>query len=285
MKRNIILFVAAAVTLLLAASCNRKVEYQYDSYATLYNSSFSVAENAGELKIPVLVKNTNGDVQVSVKINEGKALEGVDYEVVSPANGILNFSGNTDSLAVVIKINSFEGEFTGAKDFSVSIASATEGVTVGQINSAAITIIDLDHPLSPYIGTWKGKMLGSFRAPSYDVTFVVSAVDGDDTFSKLVFDAGINPYFVMNGYTSAKYSATVTGEYVVIYAEQPVGYSDVVLLGFDHADPSLAASYDHLRFQLQEDGSLKQINAFGAYTAAGGGFHEIYLGGPTFTKE
>lgn len=156
MKRNIILFVAATVTLLLAASCNRKVEYQFEKYATLYRSSFSVAENAGELRIPVLVKNTKGaDVQVSVKIAEGSAVEGVDYEVVSPANGILSFSGDTDSLDVVINIFSPDlGEFTGSKDFTLSIASATEGVKVGALHQAIVTIEDLDHPLAAVLGEY-----------------------------------------------------------------------------------------------------------------------------------
>ena len=160
MKRNIILFVAAAVTLLLAASCNRKVEYQYEKYATLYHSSFSVAENSGELRIPVLVNNTKGaDVQVSVKIAEGTAEEGVDYEVVSPANGILSFSGDTDSLDVVINLlTPALGEFTGAKNFTVSIASATEGVGVGLISSANVLIDDIDHPLAAFIGKWTGRI-------------------------------------------------------------------------------------------------------------------------------
>ena len=117
MKRNIILFVAAAFALFSMASCNRKVEYQFDTYATLYHSSFNVKEDAGEYSILVLLQNATGaDVQVSVKIDEGKAVEGVDYEVISPANGILSFSGETDSLAVVVKIfDSFVGEFTGTK--------------------------------------------------------------------------------------------------------------------------------------------------------------------------
>lgn len=174
MKRNIILFVAAAVTLLLAASCNRKVEYQFEKYATLYRSSFSVKEDAGELRIPVLVNNTKGaDVQVSVKISEGTAEDGVDYEVVSPANGILSFSGDADSLDVVIKIMSPNlGEFTGSKDFAVEIASVTEGVGVGVLSHAVVTIDDVDHPLAAILGeyTAAGTSAGS---GAYNWTVVI----------------------------------------------------------------------------------------------------------------
>lgn len=288
MKRNIILFVAAAVTLLLAASCNRKVDYQFEKYATLYHSSFTVAENAGELRIPVLVKNTKGaDVQVSVKIAEGTAVEGVDYEVVSPANGVLSFSGDTDSLDVVINLlTPALGEFTGAKNFNVSVASATEGVGVGLISNAKVTIDDIDHPLAAWIGSWTGELVGFFgNWPKGATTFTVSADPEGDPFSDLIVSGGINPYFVAAAGANPDFSAKVDGNQLIIYAEQPCGYSDVVLLGFDAADPNAASAYDHARFQLQEDGTLVVLTAYGAYTPSGGGFYEIYLGGAVFTKK
>jgi hypothetical protein len=288
MKRNIFLFVAAALTLLLSASCNRKIEYQFEKYATLYSSSFSVAENAGELRIPVLVNNTKGaDVQVSVKVADGKAVAGVDYELVSPANGILSFSGNTDSLDVVLKIfDSFLGEFTGTKDFSVSIASATDGVTVGQLSNATVAIDDVDHPLAAFIGSWTGNMIGMFgNWPGGASTITISADPNGDPFTDLIFDGGINPYFVAAIGANPSFSAKVDGNIVTVGAEQPMGYSDVVLLGFDNADPNAAEYYDDAHFELMEDGTLVQLNAFGAYTPSGGGFYEIYLGGAVFTKK
>lgn len=288
MKRNIILFVAAAFALLSMASCNRKVEYQFDTYATLYHSSFNVKEDAGEYSIPVLLKNATGaDVQVSVKIDEGKAVEGVDYEVISPANGILSFSGETDSLAVVVKIfDTFVGEFTGTKDFTVSISPATEGLVMGYVTSARVMIDDLDHPLAAWIGSWTGEMTGFFgNWPKAATTFTVSADPDGDPFSDLIVNGGINPYFLSAIGANPDFSAKVVDNQLVVAAEQPCGYSDVVLLGFNAPDPNAADSYDHARFELQEDGTLVQANAFGAYTPSGGGFYEIYLGGAVFTKE
>lgn len=170
MKRNIILFVAAAVALLSMASCNRKVEYQFDTYATLYRSTFSVAENAGEVRIPVLLNNKGGDTQISVKVVEGSAEEGFDYEVVEPINGILSFSGDTDSLDIVIKILTPElGQFTGSKDFTVSLSSATTGVTVGAFSNAVVTIDDVDHPLAPILGEYTATGQMASGATSWTV--------------------------------------------------------------------------------------------------------------------
>ena len=288
MKRNIILFVAAAFALLSMASCNRKVEYQFDTYATLYHSSFTVKEDAGEYSIPVLIQNAKGgDLQVAVNIAEGKAVEGVDYEVISPVNGILSFSGETDSLAVVVKIfDTFVGEFTGTKDFTVSISPATEGLTMGTISSARVMIDDLDHPLAAWIGSWTGEMTGYFgNWPKAATTFTVSADPDGDPFSDLIVSGGINPYFVAAAGANPDFSAKVVDNQLVVAAEQPCGYSDVVLLGFNAPDPNSADSYDHARFEMQQDGTLVQANAFGAYTPGGGGFYEIYLGGAVFTKE
>jgi hypothetical protein len=288
MKRNIILFVAAAFALLSMASCNRKLDYQFETYATLYHSSFSVKENAGEFNIPVLVQNAKGaDLQVAVKVTEGKAVEGVDYEIISPANGILSFSGETDSLSVVVKIfDTFVGEFTGAKDFTVSISSATEGFNMGTISSARVVIDDLDHPLNKWIGSWTGDIEGFFgNWPKSATTFTISADPDGDPFTDLIVSGGINPYFVAAAGANPDFSAKVDGNQLVVMAEQPCGYSDVVLLGFNAPDPNSADSYDHARFELRNDGKLELLNAYGAYTPSGGGFYEIYLGGAVFTKE
>ncbi|MBO5876871.1 MAG: hypothetical protein J6Q37_04430 [Bacteroidales bacterium] len=288
MKRNIVLFVAAAFALLSMASCNRKVEYQYNPYATLYHSSFTVSESAGEFNIPVLIQNATGaDVQVAVKIDEGKALDGVDYEVISPANGILSFSGETDSLSVVVKIyDTFVGEFTGSKDFNVSISSASEGLSVGVITNARVMIDDVDHPLAAWIGSWTGEITGFFgNWPKAATTINISANPDGDPFTDLIVDGGINPYFQAAAGANPDYSAVVEGNQLIIASDQPCGYSDVVLLGFNAPDPNSADSYDHARFELQENGSLKLLNAYGAYTPSGGGFYEIYLGGAVFTKQ
>lgn len=287
MKRNIILFVAAAFALLSMASCNRKLDYQFDTYATLYHSSFTVKENAGEFNIPVLLQNATGaDVQVAVKITEGKAVEGVDYEVISPANGILSFSGETDSLAVVVKIfDTFMGEFTGSKDFDIAISSATEGLSMGILTSAKVMIDDLDHPLNAWIGAWNGAVTGYFGNFSGPNTINISADPDGDPFTDLIVDGGINPYFLAAVGANPNYSAKVDGNQLVVLAEQPCGYSDCVILGFDAADPSAATNYDHVRYELKEDGTLELLTAYGPYTVSGGGFYEIYLGGSVYTKE
>ena len=286
MKRNLIFFVAAVCTL-LAASCGRNVEYNFDSYATMYSKTYTVAENVGEFNLPVLIQNATGsEVQVSVKVTEGTAEEGVDYEVISPASGILTFSGETDSLNVVIKVNAFEGEFTGNKTFDVTIASATEGLPVGMLSMSRVTINDLDHPLNAYIGEWKGTIAGYFgNWPAGETTINISADPEGDPFKELLVDGGINPYFLAAIGANPSFEATVDGNYLIIGVDQPCGYSDCVTLGFNAADPGAADSYSDIYFEMKADGTLELLTAYGPYTPSGGGFYEIYLGGSVFTKQ
>lgn len=287
MKRNIILFVAATVALLLAASCNRKVEYQFESYATLYNSSYAVAENVGELRIPVLVNNTNGaDVQISVKVNEGKALDGVDYEVVSPANGLLSFTGETDSLDVVIKIIAFEGEFTGAKDFSVNITSATDGLSVGTINTANVIIQDLDHPLSMLAGQWEGTVQFASNPPTpLPAVLNITIDETDETYSKVIIE-GWEAHPNYGGYAlpivgiyDAKRSTLLVPPGQAAWGVDGYGF---VFYGFDGSSAvNLELVYD------PKTETLTQANYYGCYSTAGSdqGWWSLYQPGAVFTKK
>lgn len=283
--KKILNICAVAAVVLLALSCNRKVEFEHTTFATFSAVKYNVEETAGSIKIPVLLYNAAGDAQISVGVVSNTAVEDTDFEVLSPSNGILSFSGQNDTLYVEVAITSMEGEFTGAKDFSLVLSSLSESVSVGNFNTANVTIIDLDHPLAPFIGDWTGTMAGMYQAASYPTEFNVSADPNDDTFSKLVLSTGIDPFFYGMGLSRATYSAVVDGSQIVVAAEQPNGYDDVVLLGFNSPDPATADSYDHLRFELQDDGTLVQVNAYGAFTASGGGFYEIYPGGAVFTRK
>ena len=288
MKRNIILFVAATVALLLAASCNRKVEYQFESYATLYNSSYAVAENVGELRIPVLVNNTNGaDVQISVKVNEGKALDGVDYEVVSPANGLLSFTGETDSLDVVIKIIAFEGEFTGAKDFSVNITSATEGLSVGTINSANVIIQDLDHPLSLLAGQWEGTLQFASDPPTPMPTVLDITIDeNDETFTK-IFIEGLEANYASYaaGYAITAYYNSETATISIPAGQVGMFVSssyDFRLVGLDESWSNLI----NIEFKYNPtNDTLTLMNDYAMLDNKSGELYSAYNLGAVFTKK
>lgn len=143
------------MVLVLSASCSRKLEFQHETFATFDAVSFMVDETAGTTTIPVSIYNPTGaPVSIAVSGVDGSAVNGVDYEIVSPASGILNFSGEETTQNIEVSITGFVGEFTNNKVFTIQISSATEGVSVGNYNEAKVTIKDLDHPLSAILGQY-----------------------------------------------------------------------------------------------------------------------------------
>lgn len=293
MKRYIILLAAAALALFLSASCNRKYEYEPATYASLYLTSFAVDETVGEVKVPVIISNkSKSDVQIAVTLKPGTALSNTDYELISPANGILTFSGDTDSLAAVIGIKAFEGVFTGGKAFTLEISSLTDGVSVGNFSTAKLSIKDLDHPLNFLMGSWTGILSDIFSDSQIPVELTVSEDPDDPTYKNLVVE-GLDP---RNG----SYSEAIIGTYnsdaneLVFAAKQqlvspPEGNAPGLLMGWDAAftmcGKDLVMVYD------ETDNTLTTQNIYGGWVEGTGltpkdaGFYSLYESGAVFTKK
>ena len=286
-KINII---AAAMALVLSASCNRNIEFQHETFATFDAVTFSVDETVGRVSVPVSIYNPTGsEIQVTVKAVDGKGVSGVDYEIVSPASGILTFSGDVTSQNIEVEITDFSGEFTGSKDFTIEIASATAGVSVGNLNTARFTIKDLDHPLAAFIGDWTGApLVDYFYGDQYTLNLTIIANDDDPTFSS-VYVQNIDPYFASAGFNAANgcntFLAVANTERTQLTLEsgQPIGYKTCQLIGFDGPDLSTASTTQYLLFDLNADGTLTIPNAYGVYNA-GEGWYSAYLGGLTLSK-
>lgn len=290
MKRNILTYVAFASVLILSVACNRKVEYVYDTYVTMYNTSYTINENVGQLKVPVILRNASGsEVQVSVKLNEGKALEGVDYELIEPASGILTFSGETDSLAVVIGITEFKGEFTGSKNFTIDITSLSENIYMGSYSRADVNINDLDHPMAPVLGSWSGTTTEELYGSAINMIFeIASDPNKPEEFDKLLITT-YDPFVLSGLKVNLEATATLnedgTGE-IVIPSDQPLGMDlnagPGVYKGVDAAEYGSASYYSDIVMALNADGTLTAINGYGVFDNQY--IYGFYMGGYTLTK-
>lgn len=285
MKRNLIFLVVAACTL-LAASCNRKCDYEYVKYATLCTTSYNVAENAGELSIPVVLMNASGsEAQISVSLEALTAEEGADYELITPANGILNFTGDTDTLNVVIAVTAYEGINTGNKAFNVQLSSLTDGVQCGSLNKAKVTIADLDHPLAGFVGQWDGAPVFASDSPeAIPTTLEISIDEEDETNSRMII------YGLEAAY--AQYAVPVYGIYdaeksiVTVQAGQKTmdaGSSyNFIFIGLDESWSNI------INLEMKYDaaaGTLTTLNAYGALDNNSGSLFSVYEPGAVFTKK
>ena len=222
MMKNIYLFISAIA--LLMVSCDRKVEFKHETFATLSTVRYTVREDAGEFTIPVTIYNPTGDeVQLIVKTDDETAVQDVDYEIVTPANGVLTFSGDESQKDVVIKLNHNKA-FQKSKTFYLSIAATDENFVIGNLNTATCVIKDAEHPLDMFIGEWKGTALSVFDGTSYPLTVNISEDESDETYTKLKVD-GLEP---MQLSSVTPLSGVVNAEktQLTISGGQQIGYLD-----------------------------------------------------------
>lgn len=277
MKLNFKYTLATLALAALFASCDRTAEFKSEKFISVDNNSYSVTEVAGEVTIPVHVYNAdNNEVNVSVTVLPGTAEEGADFEVVTPASGVLTFAAGETTKEVKIAIKSHEGVYTGNKNFAIQVASATEGVLVGKFDTSLITINDLDHPLSKFIGDWSGDF-NTGRGLYAGHTITIAPVEDDVT--KLYIN-NLEPYFATNGLVAPDYNVFVGDvnedkTVITITVGQAIGYQSAYIIGT--ADPAGDAETADITIVYNEDGTLTIPNFWGVY---GGGWWN-YCFGPT----
>lgn len=161
--KNIVKYLALAGLSISLAACN-KAEFTDASIFSFATNRGNVTEDAGMIKIPVLLYGADEAV-VTYSVTAGTAEEGVHYQVVdrngNPDNsGVLTVS-NIDKAkndSIRIKIIDYTGVPTGNLTFGVSLkASADERVQIGAFNTFNCTIVDNDGGLAKLLGHWDGQ--------------------------------------------------------------------------------------------------------------------------------
>lgn len=286
-----IYFLIAAIAL-LAVSCGRKVEFQHESFATLEAVKYTVREDAGEFKIPVSLYNATGsEVQLIVSTEDVTAEKNVDYEIVSPASGVLTFSGEETTKEIVIKLN-HNTAFQKSKLFYLNISSADGSYAVGNLNTATCTIKDAEHPLDMFIGDWKGTAVSVYDNTPYPISVTISEDEADETYTKLKIE-GLDP---VTGSLSSRspLSGVVNSSktMITITSGQKIGFYEGYGSDFNFNAFEVAADgvYDlrELTIRSNESGTLTVNEGFGClftYTDGNVYVFDVYAPGVVLTKK
>lgn len=196
MNRYAKILMGAGLLISLAA-CNKRIDYETESFVVFTGSSAEVAENAGSLEIPVYAYAKNGDLAfprtesvnttVTFETVDGTARNGVDY-TIEPASGVLTFNGSSEG-SIKINVIDHPGERTGDLTFTLRLVSASDGFTLGGAHEMTVTIQDQDHPLASILGTYNatGVCLGSQM--SWTATFTM-----DENDESIVWVDGMVPF-------------------------------------------------------------------------------------------
>lgn len=283
-----ILFIMAAV-MVLASSCGRKVDFEHMTFATFDAASYAFDEDVQEFRIPVSIVNPNGaEITLSVETVDGKAEEGVDYEVLYPVSGVLTFAAGETEQEIVLGITEFPGKLTGSKDFTIEISSVTEGINVGGCNTVKMRIMDLDHPLKAFIGTWNAQAQSAIDGSNYSWNVTIEGDESDYT-TLLVYDlCPVSAQYLgltsAQGYNVVEAKSNPAKNQLVIAGDSYIGpydaSADMSVYGMDAAGQYL----DDLHIDLQEDGSLVIKTGWLEWVSLGG-YMEMYAPGTVFVKK
>lgn len=175
-------FVAGAVALGLS-SCSNKAEFHTADYVNFSNLTYTVKEDAGELKIPVTLhsgRTFSTTVTYTVASGDGYAVPGVDYTI--EGDGVLTISNEKGAVcdSIVIKPIAQKGVLQGNKTIAISIGQVTEdGVFKGAIDNCTVTIIDVDGGINLLAGSWTGTDIATSKNAG-SVSWQIALVsDGD----------------------------------------------------------------------------------------------------------
>lgn len=236
-----------------------------------FNSS-SVRENStSPLRIPITYSGLpgGGDITISLEVDNSTASnpaqQGVDFTLSSTS---ITFSGGYGTQFVeVIPVDN--GVYEGNKTFVLSIV-APEGMKTNTNNSIVVSLIDDEHPLAKWIGTYSVDAKSYGDPGNWDEAWTVNTAPDPEDDTKLLMTG-------IGAATGTKVIATldVDNMTVTVATYQTIegdiyGYGDVLVkYGMSNLTTTEEA---FLTGTISEDGSIHIDNWAHELTGANAGY-------------
>jgi len=192
MKRSIIKYFAILSAVLLVSSCewNPPTFDSADSFIAFTASSSGVSEQGGMIGIPVLVTAESSAPAVSVTFDfdeASAAVEGEHFNLVNTSN-TLDINGWGYDTIWIEPINN--DVFTGNLPLIINLTSNTKSYPFGVTNSHTLTIIDDEHPLGAWIGTFSVDAVDYWSYFGAETWTVTTEPDPSDVNNLIVTGMG-----------------------------------------------------------------------------------------------
>ena len=260
-----------------------------DRFVAFDAERYSVTEDTGTVKIPVHFTSLGEKTTaVSFELFDGTAVAGRDYQL-SGGTAVLNFYGFNPVQYISIDILPHDGVFTGDRTFGIALKSAANGANLGGMDTAYVTILDLDHPLAAILGTYSAVGTSYFYGKQSWTVTIAKDPGGDVTkvwITNLV-PGGSSPDTPVYGVVNADKNKIEipVGQTIATSASVPV-----TLEGFDNPDVDIAdllPSGSKLTMSLtsQSPATFDMDMPFGSYIAAVDDWYNVILNDVTFTKQ
>jgi hypothetical protein len=184
---------------LLVAACNLNDTPEFsnsEAFVSFDKVAISVAEDTANtstrLRVPVRLTSLGLTSSVTYELFElptatgptdAGAREGRDYELVNEST-VLTFTAGASVQYIEFDILTHNPDFTGDRSFGIKLTTPGS-VKMGAADSVAITILDLNHPLSAILGNYIGSGDDAWGGGVYTWTGVVFEKDPEGDLSKV----------------------------------------------------------------------------------------------------
>lgn len=271
--KNIFKFLPVLAIAMACASCNDLIDdkdvidAKYSIQLPTLNLSSASAVDYSTVSVSYTASSTTGIADAGVQVSTSADFATSDYFSFGKleASASAQASGLAPDTKYYVRVYAYTSDncaYSNAVEVTTPSVPLTAALLEGKVYKANV-VSYFDDPLS------------------FAVSFIA---DEDDPYKMIV--CNLDPYFYSNGFTAEKetnmYEAELDPEtgIITVYANQEVGYQDVVIMGFNDADPDVAEDYDDVHIQMVNYGaSLNVLNSFGVLSS--GGWYNLYYGGIT----
>ena len=149
------------------SSCNNVAEFETESFVSFSGKAYSVKEDAGEIKIPVILTASSPmTTTVAYQITGGDAIENKHFTMPNRTGVITVSTDPAQSDSIVVWPIDSTGIFTKNKTIQFTLQTVNaEGVFLGNTSTCQITIIDVDAGLNLLVGHWAGSDMQTSKNP------------------------------------------------------------------------------------------------------------------------
>lgn len=193
MKRIILKNIAIILAVFMVSSCEWDAPMfdSADSFIAYASSTSSVAETGGMIGIPVLVTANLSAPAVSITFEfdaASTAVEGEHFALVNPSKTLDVSDGwGYDTIWIQPIDNDV---FTGNLVAMINLVSNTGGYPFGVVSTHNLTIIDNEHPLGDWIGSYEVAAVDYWSYFGPETWNVSTGPDPDDVNNLIITGIG-----------------------------------------------------------------------------------------------
>jgi hypothetical protein len=251
---NRITLVLAAVALLVSCEADYIMFDSSKNFVAFPNDATTVLEPGGVYAIPVYVVALKGSPAITVDFDfdvtdlSNPAIEGVDYTLVNDSKTLSFTEGwGFDTIWIQPIDNAV---FEGNKSFNVVLQSNSQSYQFGAISANMVTIVDDEHPLKDWIGSYTVDAQSYGDPAAWDEVWSVttSPVKGDITSLNVIINS--TPY----GGPGASFLAAIDTEAMTITIAAGTDAGDIY--GYETTE-MYVGDYSYIDKELPVEGTIE----------------------------